>query len=201
MSDDLISRAAAIAACELFDAPVSKSNWVNAQATAAQQIRGAIRALPGTPTPSDTGADSGPGSIPPQPGEAPVSDAPAPTMADLIDNLMRIEILTATGEGLDPATTIDVHLLAGIGRAVADDAAWYARATAWQPIETATAMRDFAEQIGDLGDDICYVPSATKHNLHVRAFDIRKAILAAADALSSAPVDNKISADPVGKEG
>lgn len=84
---------------------------------------------PIAPTVSDTGPGTS-GLRTPQPGEAPRSDAPAPTMADLINNLMHIEMLTATGDGLDPATTIDVHLLAAIGRAVDDDAAWHFRAPA-----------------------------------------------------------------------
>lgn len=52
-------------------------------------------------------------------------DDPQITMDDLIDTLVKIEMLTATGHGLDPDTTIEVHLLAGIGRAVHDKCAWY----------------------------------------------------------------------------
>lgn len=49
------------------------------------------------------------------------------TADDLIAALQQIEVLTATGGGLDPAATMQVHLLAGIGRAVSDPPAWHAR--------------------------------------------------------------------------
>lgn len=54
------------------------------------------------------------------------------TPADLVDALERIEMLTATGTGLDPEATMQVHLLAGIGRATHDDQAWHVRAA--QPV-------------------------------------------------------------------
>ncbi len=43
---EAISRAAAIAAAEVFNGPVSDSDFVNGQATAAQQIVAALRSLP-----------------------------------------------------------------------------------------------------------------------------------------------------------
>lgn len=46
MTDDLISRAAAIAAARVFDGPVSDSDFVMGQATAAQQIAAALASLP-----------------------------------------------------------------------------------------------------------------------------------------------------------
>ena len=46
MDDDLMSRRAAMAACDVFDGPASFNEFLNGQATAAQQIRGAIGALP-----------------------------------------------------------------------------------------------------------------------------------------------------------
>lgn len=42
------------------------------------------------------------------------------TPADLIDALVRIEMLTATGHGLDPEATMGIHLMASIGRAALD---------------------------------------------------------------------------------
>ena len=44
---------------------------------------------------------------------------------ELARALAEIELLTATGDGLDPDTTIRVHMLAGIGRATHDEAAWF----------------------------------------------------------------------------
>ena len=44
------------------------------------------------------------------------------TILALIAALMDIEMITASGCGLDPEATIHVHLLAGIGRAMIDDA-------------------------------------------------------------------------------
>lgn len=52
------------------------------------------------------------------------------TTDDLIAALEEIEMLTATGTGLDPDTTMRVHLLAGIGRATHDRHAWYSPAEA-----------------------------------------------------------------------
>jgi hypothetical protein len=46
---------------------------------------------------------------------------------ELIAALQEIELLTATGRGLDPETTMRVHLLAGIGRATYDECAWFGR--------------------------------------------------------------------------
>lgn len=55
-----------------------------------------------------------------------MTDTPI-TPAHLVANLERIEMLTATGTGLNPETTMEVHLLAGIGRATHDDVAWFHR--------------------------------------------------------------------------
>lgn len=48
---------------------------------------------------------------------------------DLVEALERIEMLTATGTGLDPDTTMQIHLMAGIGRATHDEHAWHIRST------------------------------------------------------------------------
>ncbi len=157
------------------------------------------------------------------------ASAPAPTMADLIDNLMQIEMLTATGEGLDPATTIDVHLLAGIGRAVDDDAAWYARApaTAWQPIETAprdgtpvlTYSADAAADprqgpVGNPGTPILVMAYIVGEwelvdeigDWHIPQYDPTHWMPLPAPPVDSSAaqataVDDSTGADPVGKEG
>ncbi|MFC3569169.1 hypothetical protein [Paracoccus simplex] len=62
--------------------------------------------------------------------QGPAEEAPrrAPiTQDDLVAALEQIEMLTATGLGLDPDTTMQVHLLAGIGRATHDSYAWFSR--------------------------------------------------------------------------
>ncbi|ABL69077.1 hypothetical protein [Paracoccus denitrificans] len=62
--------------------------------------------------------------------QGPAEDAPRRahiTRDDLVSALEQIEMLTATGSGLDPDTTMQVHLLAGIGRATHDPYAWYSR--------------------------------------------------------------------------
>lgn len=46
MDDDLISRRAAMAACDFFIGPESFNEFLNGQVSAAQQIRGAVNALP-----------------------------------------------------------------------------------------------------------------------------------------------------------
>ena len=48
MTDDLISRADAVAAADKFDGLVTNSKWCNGQAVAAQQIKAMILALPAT---------------------------------------------------------------------------------------------------------------------------------------------------------
>lgn len=61
-----------------------------------------------------------------------LGSAPPPiTTEDLVANLEEIEMLTATGNGLDAETTMRVHLLAGIGRATHDSHAWYQRSEIW----------------------------------------------------------------------
>lgn len=47
-------------------------------------------------------------------------DRPLITRDDLIDTLMQIEMLTATGEGLTTDEAMRAHLMAGIGRAAQD---------------------------------------------------------------------------------
>lgn len=41
------------------------------------------------------------------------------------------------------------------------------------------ALREIAEDVGNLGDDLTYLPDATRFNLHENAYNIGKAAFAA----------------------
>lgn len=47
------------------------------------------------------------------------------------------------------------------------------------------ALVEISDEIGNVGDDLCYIPDATKLNLHKRAFTIGKNLRQAAEAIAA----------------
>lgn len=80
------------------------------------------------------------------------------TRDDLISNLELIEMLTATGSGLDPETTMRVHLLAGLGRASHDKLAWFTRA------EADEAQKQRPNSDGSDARTLCVAASQLQHD-------------------------------------